>query len=385
MPFYRLFLIAWTLCVAVVFVMPGLLLHDDWQRLQDRKLAATFPSRPDAGDFKALRRAYGRAREEWPAPVVDPSVAFMELGPLERRPQPEGRELARARLGRLLFMDPVLSASGHFSCQSCHNRQLGWSDGLRMSVGHARRTGRRSAPSLYTAGYRDIFFWDGRAASLEEQAAGPLLHPAEMANESLADVVGRLRADPRYVSAFSEIYGGTPIVFSQIADALAAFQRTLERPTRFDRFASGLPTRFSDEELWGLNLFRGKAGCANCHFGPLLTDQKMHNIGLSFFRRRLQDLGRYDVTGDPQDVGSFLTPSLRHIRESAPYMHNGVMPRLVNVVALYNQGGGTLRPRNEKEAADPLWPHAARTSNLLERLELERAEIDALVSFLETL
>lgn len=220
-------------------------------------------------------------------------------------------------------MDPLLSASGHFSCQSCHNRQLGWSDGLRVSVGHGRTAGRRSAPSLYTAGYRDIFFWDGRAKSLEEQAAGPILHPAEMANESLSEVVDRLRAEPRYVSAFSRIYGGTPIVFSQIADALAAFQRTLERPTRFDRFASGLPTRFTDEELWGLNLFRGKAGCANCHFGPLLTDEKLHNIGLTFFRRRLQDLGRHEVTGDPRDVGLFLTPSLRHIRESAPYMHNG--------------------------------------------------------------
>jgi cytochrome c peroxidase len=385
MPFYRLFVIAWIACVAVVFVMPGLLLHDGWQRHRDGKLAASFPSDPDEGDFAALRRAYGRAREEWPTPVVDPSVDFVELGALQRHPRPTGRDLEKARLGRRLFMDPLLSASGHFSCQSCHNRQLGWSDGLRVSVGHGRTAGRRSAPSLYTAGYRDIFFWDGRAKSLEEQAAGPILHPAEMANESLSEVVDRLRAEPRYVNAFSRIYGGTPIVFSQIADALAAFQRTLERPTRFDRFASGLPTRFTDEELWGLNLFRGKAGCANCHFGPLLTDEKLHNIGLTFFRRRLQDLGRHEVTGDPRDVGLFLTPSLRHIRESAPYMHNGLMPRLVNVVALYNQGGGTIRPRNDEEAADPLWPHAARTSPLLERLDLERAEIDALVAFLETL
>ena len=385
MPFFRLFVLLWGLCIAVVFVMPALLLHEDWQRTSDNGLAATFPAQPVEDDFEALRRAYSRPASDWPSALVEPEVAFVELGPLKIRPRPEGAELQKARLGRRLFEDPLLSASGHFSCQSCHNRQLGWGDGLRVSVGHGRKTGRRNAPPLFGAAYRNAFFWDGRAASLEEQAAGPLLNPVEMANENLAEVVERLRARPDYVRAFSEIYDDTPIVFSQVADALAAFQRTLERPTRFDRFAAGLPTRFSDEELWGLNLFRGKAGCANCHFGPMLTDEKMHNLGLTFFRRRLQDLGRYEETGAPQDVGLFRTPSLRHVRLTAPYMHNGVLPRLVNVIAFYVQGGGRIRPRNEAEAADPLLPHAMHTSPLLDELDLERAEIEALVAFLETL
>ncbi|WP_306030801.1 cytochrome-c peroxidase [Stappia sp. MMSF_3263] len=385
MPFFRLFVLLWGLCIAVVFVMPALLLREDWQRTSDNGLAATFPAQPVEDDFEALRRAYSRPASDWPSALVEPEVAFVELGPLKIRPRPEGAELQKARLGRRLFEDPQLSVSGHFSCQSCHNRQLGWGDGLRVSVGHARKAGRRNAPPLFGAAYRNAFFWDGRAASLEEQAAGPLLNPVEMANEDLAEVVERLRARPDYVRAFSEVYDDTPIVFSQVADALAAFQRTLERPTRFDRFAAGLPTRFSDEELWGLNLFRGKAGCANCHFGPMLTDEKMHNLGLTFFRRRLQDLGRYEETGDPQDVGLFRTPSLRHVRLTAPYMHNGVLPRLVNVIAFYVQGGGRIRPRNEAEAADPLLPHAMRTSPLLDELDLERAEIEALVAFLETL
>jgi len=385
MPFFRFFVLLWGLCIAVVLLMPALLIQESWQRASDNRLASTFPSEPGEGDFEALRRAYTRPPSEWPLALVEPEVAFVELGPLEQRPNPEGPELLKARLGRRLFEDPLLSASGHFSCQSCHNRQLGWGDGLRVSVGHGRREGRRNAPSLFGAAYRDAFFWDGRAASLEEQAAAPLLNPVEMANENLTQVVERLRARPDYVRAFGQIYGGTPIVFSQVSDALAAFQRTLEGRTRFDRFAAGLPVRFSDEELWGLNLFRGKAGCANCHFGPLLTDQKMHNLGLTFFRRRLQDLGRYEETSDPQDVGLFRTPSLRHVRLTAPYMHNGIMPRLVNVIAFYVQGGGRIRPRSEAEAADPLWPHAARTSPLLKRLDLEQAEIQALIAFLESL
>ena len=385
MPFFRFFLGLWGLCLAVVLLMPALLIQERWQRAGDARLASTFPSRPDEGDFEALRRAYARPPSEWPRALVEPEVAFVELGPLERRPNPQGTELAKARLGLRLFEDPLLSASGHFSCQSCHNRQLGWGDGLRVSVGHGRQEGRRNAPSLFGAAYRDAFFWDGRAATLEQQAAGPLLSPVEMANDSLEDVVERLCARPDYVRAFSQVYGETTITFSQVADALAAFQRTLERGTRFDRFAAGLPVRFSDEELWGLNLFRGKAGCANCHFGPLLTDQKMHNLGLTFFRRRLQDLGRYEKTGDPQDIGLFRTPPLRHVRLTAPYMHNGIMPRLANVIAFYIQGGGRIRPRNEAEAADPLWPHAARTSPLLKRLDLEQAEIEALIAFLESL
>lgn len=385
MPFVHIFALLWLAGLAVVVVMPALRLHDGWQRAQDRRLAATFPADPAAADFAALRRAYARAPREWPQAVVDPSVDFVELGALTLPPRPEERDLARVELGARLFADPILSASGHVACDSCHARELGWGDGRRVSRGHARRQGRRNAPSLFSAGHRDRLFWDGRTVSLEQQAAGPLLHPDEMANASLAEVVARLRAEPRYVRAFAAVYGGTPIVFSQVADALAAFQRTLERTTRFDRFARGETDRFTDAQLWGLNLFRGKAGCANCHVGPLLTDGKLHNLGLSFFGRRLQDLGRQEISGDPRDTGRFLTPPLRHLRETAPYMHNGIIPRLVNVVAFYNEGGGRIRPPNAAAAADPLWPHAARTSPLLRPLGLTRAEIEALVAFLETL
>ncbi|MFY0624591.1 MAG: cytochrome-c peroxidase, partial [Pelagimonas sp.] len=210
---------------------------------------------------------------------------------------------------------------------------MGWGDGLPCSFGH------------------------GRAASLGEQALGPLLAPDEMANDDLVSVVSRLRATETYSAEMATVFGSPEVKISRIATAIAAFQRTLDRPTRFDRFLRGTKDILSDEAIWGLHLFRTKARCANCHMGPNLTDGKFHNLGLSYYSRKLEDLGRYSVTGDPADVGKFKTPSLRHLARTGPYMHNGVFPSLRGLVSLYAIGGG--RSARELDKDDPLFPHAS--------------------------
>lgn len=137
----------------------------------------------------------------------------------------------------------------------------------------------------------------------------------------------------------------------------------------------------NDQQLRGLHLFRTKAGCANCHNGPLFTDQKFHNVGLSFYGRRLQDLGRYEFTQAPDDVGAFRTPSLRNVSRTGPWMHNGGFPFLRGIVNFYSAGGVRNKPRPD-QVGDPLFP---ATSPILQRLDLSREERDDLVAFLETL
>lgn len=178
-----------------------------------------------------------------------------------------------------------------------------------------------------------------------------------MANDDLVSVVSRLRATETYSAEMATVFGSPEVKISRIATAIAAFQRTLDRPTRFDRFLRGTKDILSDEAIWGLHLFRTKARCANCHMGPNLTDGKFHNLGLSYYSRKLEDLGRYSVTGDPADVGKFKTPSLRHLARTGPYMHNGVFPSLRGLVSLYAIGGG--RSARELDKDDPLFPHAS--------------------------
>jgi cytochrome c peroxidase len=378
-------LIAVSVTVLSIIILGPLITSPANISWQERRAVYTLSSDPSAEDLDALQKVYAADKAYWPTPEIGDGVDFVELGALTIHKAPTGRDLQKFHLGQQLFEDPILSASGQIACQSCHNRELGWGDGLRVPFGHQRKAGTRNSPSLFNVGYRNAFFWDGRAKTLTDQATGPLLNPIEMANTDEGDIAIRLNLNEGYREAFGRIYGGDGIVYTQITDVLATFERYLERPTRFDGFANGAVGRLSNDEIWGLHLFRGKAGCANCHYGPLLTDEKVHNIGLTFFQRRFQDLGLYEVTGHQDDVGMFRTPSLRHVRSTGPYMHNGVMPGLRNVVAFYEEGGGHIRPRNAEEAAAPLRPFAAATSSLLHPLELTARERAALISFLESL
>jgi cytochrome c peroxidase len=349
-------------------------------------LDARFPSAPTASDLAALRKAYTGAPATWPRPRLLADAHFTEMAPLALHAPPDGKERELARLGSELFEDPRLSASGHIACQSCHNRRLGWGDALPTPFGHGRAQGKRNAQSLFSVGYKSSFFWDGRSTSLEDQAVGPLTDHREMANHDVAALLARLNAVDAYRSAFSAATGHDGIALDDITVALAAFQRTLDRTTRFDRFAGGETKALTDIEIWGLHLFRIKAGCANCHNGPTLSDGRFHNLGLSFFNRKLEDLGRYGVTGAAADTGRFLTPSLRHVSKTGPYMHNGIFPSLAGLIRFYEAAGGRVRTDQDVPAERrALLEAAASKSPQLERFELTPAERAALVAYLDAL
>lgn len=208
-----------------------------------------------------------------------------------------------------------------------------------------------------------------------------------MANHDFTGVLERINAADRYRMAFAKITGSDEkITLEQITAAIAAFERTLERTTRFDRFMQGNAKALTDQQIWGLHLFRTKAGCANCHNGPTLSDNRFHNLGLSYFNRKLEDLGRFGVTRKTADAGSFLTPSLRHVSKTGPYMHNGVFPSLEGLINLYQIGGGRVRP-DHKVPPDrvPLLKAVLIKSPQLQPFQLTREERAALVAFLNAL
>lgn len=332
-----------------------------------------------------LRQAYARPPAQWPAPTLHPSVEFVEMGPLALAPAPAGAEAALAELGRLLFGDPLLSRAGDIACRTCHDPARGWGDGQPVSTGHEGMRTRRNAPALFSAAYRASWSWDGRHVSLAAQALAPLTDAAEMANDDLASVTARLNANAEYSRRFAAVFGKGPVTQDDLAAALTAFLGGLEETTRFDRFVAGDRAALDDREIWGLHLFRTRAGCANCHFGPLLSDERFHNLRLSSFGEPSEDLGRFDVSGEADAVGAFRTPSLRHVARTGPYMHNGLFANLRGVVRLYMRGGGEVRARNEEEARHPLYPSAAQLAAPVAPFTLDEEELDALVAFLNAL
>ena len=336
----------------------------------------------DASDEKALRAAYSGAPETWPLAELSGSEppAYREMDVYERTsPKLQNAHKWRA-LGEALFFDPILSADQDISCATCHAPETAFAKPERSSTGHRGQVGNRNAPVLLDVASSPPFFWDGRAATLEEQAIGPILNPIEMAaNRQMVE--NRLRTNTFWRENFSELIGETPVRLEHAAKAIAEYERSLTDKTRFDRFLEGDETILSEQEILGLHLFRTKARCMTCHNGPELTDGQFHNIGLTYYGRKFQDLGLYEVTRKPADVGAFNTPSLRHISKSGPYMHNGLFPHLKGVVNYYN-GGGARPKRREKYEGDPLFP---TTTDKLVKLELTKEERAALVAFLKTL
>ena len=314
----------------------------------------------------------------WPPFEVDPGVRAREIGPL---PELEERDAqALIQLGQTLFFDPRLSASGQIACASCHDPELGWGDGRRVAFGHDRQTGTRNAMTLLNAGFFDEQFWDGRASGLEEQALHPIQDPLEMASD-LAGMEQRLNAIPGYRQRFRALFAvdgrePKPVTAARVAQALAAFERPLvSRPSRFDRFAQGEGQVLSDQEIEGLHLFRTQARCMNCHHGPLFSDGQYHHTGLAYLGRKHEDLGRFRVTGDPADLGAFRTPSLRDLKWTGPWMHNGLFPRLDGILNMYNAG---MCRAGASCQGPPLSP-------LIQSLGLERSQLAALEAFLDTL
>ncbi|MGC4033235.1 MAG: cytochrome c peroxidase [Tepidisphaeraceae bacterium] len=345
---------------------------------------ASQPLTRDAADRVAaeLRLAYGRPVAEWPAPEVDPSVKPIELGLLPEPQHPTNNPFSKekADLGRELFFEPKLSGSGQFACASCHNPELGWSDGTSLSFGHDRQNAKRNAPTIQNVAFKTHYFWDGRAGTLEDQVLIPLTADNEMHGDPVT-AVDRLGKTKTYPRLFKAAFGDEAISIERIQQAIACFERQqVGGRSDFDRFLRGRTTALSDEAVRGLHLFRTKAGCLNCHSGPNFTDNQFHNVGLSYYGRKLQDLGRYEITKKPEDVGAFLTPGLRNVERTAPYMHNGLFD-LDGVLNLYNAGMPTLR-RLPKYEGDPLFP---TKSPLLKPLRLNPQEIADLKAFLLSL
>ena len=329
-----------------------------------------------------LREIYERPAAEWPAPDVDSTVEWVEIGLLPDPPYPADNPFSKekADLGRMLFFDPRLSAGGQMACGSCHDPDLGWADGRTTSFGLNRKPLTRNAPTVLNAAFQRQFFWDGRAESLEVQARHVMLNPNEMAGTEQR-IVETLSQVPAYRQAFADAFGCEDITLDLVSQALATFERTLVGGhSRFDAFLRGRPDALDDSQIIGLHLFRTQARCINCHHGPTFSDGKQHDIGLSYYGRKFEDLGAYQVTGRTEDVGRFRTPTLRNIANTGPYMHNGLF-ELPGVLNMYNAGMPTLR-RKEHQADDPLFP---TKSPLLKPLSLSKQDLGDLLAFLDAL
>jgi cytochrome c peroxidase len=275
---------------------------------------------------------------------------------------------ARVELGRRLFFDRRLSRDGRLACASCHRPEHAFADDRPVSIGIGGRAGRRNAPSLLNRAYARALFWDGRTASLEEQALGPLINERELGN-TFSEIERRLGADAAYRAAFRSAFDDDEISGRRIAQALASFERTLlSGDSAADRFELGDRNALSPAAARGRALFRGQARCHLCHDGPLFTDDRFHNTGVSWGREPF-DLGRFEVTGLDADRGAFRTPSLRDVARTAPYMHDGSITSLTAVVEFYDRGGN----------ANPL------IDDLIRPLGLTAAGQRDLVAFLEAL
>jgi cytochrome c peroxidase len=264
---------------------------------------------------------------------------------LPNAPGPDTSSLIQ--LGKKLFHDEALSSDGTVSCHSCHDLQRHGADGQRVSPGVGGKMGLRNAPTVVNTALQFRQFWDGRAATLEEQVEGPLLNPAEMGLASTDDLVSRLRARTDYRDAFAQAFIDTPqpITFDNYASAIAAFERTLVTRSRWDDFLDGDRDALTREEKRGLRVFLN-SGCMVCHTGPLLGGSTFERVGVEEPWPNQTDTGRMRVTNDPADLMMFKVPTLRNVAETAPYFHDGSAGSLEEAIEKMarHQLGLTLSP-----------------------------------------
>ncbi len=241
---------------------------------------------------------------------------------------------AKVALGKALFFDPRLSGSGAISCASCHNPSLGWQDGMSKGVGdHGGRLGRHT-PTILNVAWSEPLFWDGRAATLEDQAKGPMASAAEM-NMPHDAVVSEVKSIPGYRSAFAVAFPGQPINIDNVAKAIASYERTVvSGRAPFDEWLDGDEGAVSDSAKRGFVVFNTTAKCASCHSSWRFTDDGFHDIGLPG-----DDLGRARfMPGITPLEHAFKTPTLRNTALRPPYMHDGSMPTLEAVIDHYDHG-----------------------------------------------
>lgn len=244
-------------------------------------------------------------------------------------------------LGSMLYHDPRLSSTGTVSCASCHNTMLGGEDNRPNSMGVHGKTGGRSAPTVWNAAFNKVQFWDGRAASLEEQAAGPVTNPIEMGMENWDVVVSRLKTIPGYQRAFTEAFGPDSITKTNATKAIAAYERTLITPnSAYDKYVTGDKSALTAQQVKGMNKF-ASLGCGGCHSGATFNGnghfQKFPVQNAASYEQQyhlLQDKGLAEVTKKPENEHFWKVPTLRNIALTAPYFHNGAVPTLEKAVEL---------------------------------------------------
>ncbi|MCP5110327.1 MAG: cytochrome-c peroxidase [bacterium] len=262
-----------------------------------------------------------------PALLAQPIQLNIPLGLDAFMPIPDTNPLTRkiVILGEELFHDKRLSRDNSLSCATCHLPDNAFTDDKPVAVGVFDRTGNRRVPSLLNRGYGNAFFWDGRIPTLEEQVLQPIINPKEM-DLPLEDAVARLR--PKVSNP------------DELAHALAAYVRTiLSGNSPYDRYVAGDRDALTDLQRAGLEIFRGKGDRTACHIGPNLTDELFHNTGVGFVNGSFPDPGRQIFTKDPADLGAFKPPTLRDVAGKAPYMHNGSLATLEEVIDHYSDGG----------------------------------------------
>lgn len=272
----------------------------------------------------------------------------------------------RVALGRKLFFDPGLSIDSTVSCATCHKPELAFTDGLEKSLGHAGQVTARNAPTLYNVAWHPYFFKEGGNPRLESQMLGPLENAEEMAT-NVPLLIDRINRNAEYRKLFKKAYGTDTIDFYHLSRAIATYERSLVSGfSRWDAWYYKGEHTLNDEEVAGWRLFTGKAGCIGCHNGPDLTNYSFQNIGLY---EVYADVGLYRRTRDSADLGKMKTPSVRNVIYTAPYMHDGSMKTLEEVVEHYNKGGK---------------PHPAK-SPLIKPLQLTEAEKKQLVALLKAM
>lgn len=289
--------------------------------------------------------------------VAIPAYAKEDLSNWKLPPVPIPKDnpqtVAKVALGKQLAFDVRLSKNDSMSCVNCHLPATGGAGPTARAFGQGGELG-RWAPSWDNSGYYTSLFWDGRAASLEEQTGalpghmGPISAPGEMGG-NLDEVVAKLNAVPAYKQQFNSVFGSnaTP---EAIAKAIAAYERTLvARNSPFQRYVSGESKALSSAAKRGFDIFQGKGMCITCHTPPTLTDNMFHNIGVPAAGPLKEDLGRYEVTKDATDKGRFKTPSLYNSASLAFFMHNGAFSKMRQVIEHYNTGGNT-----QDKSQDPL-------------------------------
>ncbi len=296
-----------------------------------------------------------------PEPAAKPIGAVVEIkAPLGLPPVPVPADnpptAETIALGRRLYYEKKLSIDDTVACASCHHPNTGFSDGKQFSDGVAGKKGDRNSPTVWNSAYNALQFWDGRAPSLEKQAEGPVGNPVEMAHTT-AGAAAKIDKDPAYTPDFEKAFGPGTITYEKIAKAIATFERTvLTGNSPFDKYLYGGDKKaLSPAAVRGLAVFRDpkKGNCVVCHTiedkYALFTDNKFHNLGVGVNAKgELTDLGRFKETKVETDRGAFKTPTLRNIAQTGPYMHDGSLKTLKDVIDFY-VGGGNSNPHLDKE------------------------------------